>query len=113
MGARVSVRIHRNRLPEIARILPEAAGAIVHKHGAAMVDTAKQRSRVDTGAMRDGWRWERLGQAEGRLTNDVAHTIYNERGTRFMTAQPMALPAFEQEAPLILDDFRRIEDALR
>lgn len=111
---RIRVRIERNRLPEIARILPEAADAIVNrKHGPRMQQIAASRSRVDTGAMRDGWQWNATGQGTGELVNEVPHTVFNEWGTRFMPSQPMARPAAEQVFPDIVEDFQNLEGFLR
>ena len=111
-GMKVSVKITRNKLPAIARQLPVAANQIVQARGAQMVPIAKERSRVDTGAMRDGWRWERTGHASGQLVNDVPYTVYNELGWVGKAAQPMAGPAAAQIFPLIQDDFRHLEDAI-
>lgn len=114
MAGTIRIRIGANRLPDIARILPEAADVVVNrKHGPAMAEGAARRSRVDTGEMRDGWRWEATGRGTGQLINEVDHTVYNEYGTRNMSAQPMARPAFEEEAPQIIEDFERLEAMLR
>lgn len=111
---RIRVRIERNRLPEIARILPEAADALINrKHGPRMQQIAASRSRVDTGAMRDGWQWNATGQGTGELVNEVPHTVFNEYGTRHLSPAPMARPAAEQVFPDIVDDFERIAEFLR
>lgn len=114
MAGTIRIRIGANRLPDIARLLPEAADVIVNKrHGPAMAEGAARRSRVDKGEMRDGWRWEATGRGTGQLINEVDHTVYNEWGTRNLPAQPMARPAFEEQAPKIVEDFENLEKMLR
>ncbi len=60
-----------------------------------MQKTAQARSRVDTGAMKDGWVTAMIDDFTGQLGNPVKHVIYNEFGTRHMSAQPMLKPAVE------------------
>jgi HK97 gp10 family phage protein len=113
MAGKMSVKITRNRLPDIARILPEAANAIINeRRGPEMRDVAKQFSRVDTGEMRDAWQWEATGAGTGQLVNDSDHVLYNEYGTVNMSAQPMARPALEQVGPEIVADFANLERLL-
>jgi HK97 gp10 family phage protein len=64
-----------------------------------IVETCRLRSRVDTGRMRDGWRGEQTGEHSFEVDNPVEHTIYNEFGTRYMSAQPMLGPAIEEATP--------------
>lgn len=108
MAARVWVTVKRNQFPQIAKDLPITAENIINGHrGPQMKDIARQRSRVDTGEMRDGWLWRRTSHGSGVLENAVPHTLFNEYGTIHMSAQPMARPAKEEVWPLILDDFRK------
>lgn len=109
---RISVRISKNRLPEIARLLPEASDVIVQRRGPEMVQVSQRHSRVDTGQMRDGWHWNKTGQGEGELVNEVPHTIHNEYGTRNLAPAPMARPAIEEVGPKIVQDFRDLERML-
>lgn len=65
-----------------------------------IVAECKTLSRVDTGEMRKGWTRRRIGhwsrgQAGYRVFNPVEHAIYNEFGTRNMSAQPMLRPAIK------------------
>lgn len=102
--AGVSVVTNFNHLPQIAQKLPVRRRVSMQRRGEQMVQIARNRSRVDTGAMRDGWEWTESNTG-GRLHNEVAHTSFNEYGTRNMSAQPMARPAAEQVFPLIVKDF--------
>lgn len=88
-----------SRLGVIARQAEEKADALVKK---AMLDIeggAKVRSRVDTGQMKNGWHSVDHGTADGEVRNGVEHAIYNEFGTRHMSAQPMLHPSVEDARP--------------
>jgi HK97 gp10 family phage protein len=69
---------------------------------------AKERSRVDTGNMRAGWEARMQGHLEGVVFNLVNYTIYNELGTIFMSAQPMLVPAVEEEKQKFLTDMTTV-----
>jgi len=60
-----------------------------------IVQLAKGFSRVRTGQMRDGWKWEKQGTLVRRVFNDVPWTVFNEYGTIYMREQPMLTPASE------------------
>lgn len=49
----------------------------------------KAKSRVRTGRMAQSWQSENLGNAIRVSSEGVAYTIFNNEGTRFMSAQPM------------------------
>jgi HK97 gp10 family phage protein len=68
---------------------------------------AKARSRVDTGQMKSGWTTERHGEHRMDVVNPVEHTIFNEFGTIYMGAQPMAVPAAEEVRPGFVQAVRR------
>lgn len=84
-------------IPEITADLKVKADVATRNGAKRVVDGAKRRSRVDTGRMREGWDYEQTGPAEYTVFNDVDYTIYNEFGTRNMSAQPMLGPATEEE----------------
>jgi len=73
--------------------------ALIQVTGEAVRQGAADRSRVDTGAMRDGWTFQFEGDQAGSVYNDVPHTIFNEYGTSRMTAQPMLHPAIDAARP--------------
>jgi HK97 gp10 family phage protein len=83
--------------------LRQDADARAHKTTLAVHTTvfriqagARARARVDTGEMRARLRGEMTGEFEGRVIGGARHTIYNELGTRYMSAQPMLVPAAEE-----------------
>lgn len=85
------------------------------------VEIAKDYSRVDTGAMREGW--ERVGEGWGstqrKLSVEISnqtqnsygetYTPFHEEGTAYIEAQPMLKPAMQyikdNLAQTILDKF--------
>lgn len=73
--------------PEIRRAAKKAAA-----YGLFRV---KARSPVRTGEMRGGWDVDLEGYGI-RFRNPVAHTIYNEMGTKYMRAAPMVRPTIPE-----------------
>ncbi len=73
-------------------------------------DGAAARSRVDTGAMQKGWQTAEVDDDTSQVGNAVEWVIYNELGTRHMSAQPMLYPAVEvARKPFV----QRIRDAYK
>ena len=101
--AGVSVIERFNHLPAIAQKYPVRRRVVMQRRGQQMVEIAQRLSRVDTGEMQRGWEWHETNSG-GNLQNAVPHTVFNEYGTRYMSAQPMARPAAEQVFPLIVED---------
>lgn len=85
-----------NNLGKIRKELYPKASTITRKTLFKMQATAQELSRVDTGAMKNGWQVEMESATQGALYNAVKHVTYNEYGTTRMSAQPMARPALEQ-----------------
>lgn len=85
----------RSRLGEIARGAEKKTAVVVAKTAADVETGCKERSRVDTGQMRDGWETVSHGPLAAEVINAVGHVVFNEYGTEDMEAQPMAVPAAE------------------
>jgi hypothetical protein len=98
-GLKVSVTVTSNKLPALAAAYPQRAGREVRTALFNIETGCKQRSRVDTGAMRAAWGSQMTGPTEGEVSNPVEYTIFNEVGTVNMPAQPMAHPAADAEKP--------------
>jgi len=88
--------IYTSRLPALAVKIRTGLPLIVQKTGSDAEAIARQLSRVDTGAMQGGWSFKMTGPTRGILGNSQEHAIYNEFGTRRMSAQPMVRPAIQQ-----------------
>jgi hypothetical protein len=98
-GLKVSVTVTSNKLPALAVAYPQRAGREVRTALFNIEAGCKQRSRVDSGAMRAAWGSAMTGPAEGEVFNPIEYTIFNEVGTVNMPAQPMAHPAADAEKP--------------
>lgn len=91
-----------SRLGEIAAAAVPKAGAVVQKTAHEVEAGAKARARVDTGNMKGAISAQSTGLLSARVSAGADYTIYNEYGTRYMSAQPMFVPAaHEAEAPFI------------
>lgn len=108
------VVIRKNRFPQIVNVLKEQMPLIVGKLVADGQTVAQHHSRVDTGTMRAAWATTvsqhggPSASVEGLLYNNVEYVLYNEYGTRFMSAQPMAAPAFESMRLTIVSLLRQM-----
>lgn len=125
------VEVDTRRLEAIIRNAgPRAREAL--RNVAFTVETlAKRRAPVDTGALRasiytvmkEGKRLPevpgeprrtRIPTPDGELVAHVGpsvdYGVYQEFGTRYMTAQPYLLPALEEAAETVPDEFRRVVD---
>jgi HK97 gp10 family phage protein len=92
-----------SRIPQIIAESEVKAALAVEKTAHDIEAKAKERSRVDTGQMRDGWETHPLSPLSASVQNSVEHVIYNEFGTEDMSAQPMLIPSVEEERePFIL-----------
>lgn len=63
--------------------------------GAYALFRLRVRSAVRTGQMRGGWQVRLVGNGLA-IDNPVRHTIFNEMGTRYMAARPMARPTIPE-----------------
>lgn len=107
----VSAKVTLNRYPTVRARFPTAASHRIRR-GAELVKVgAQRRSRVDTGEMRDGWQVEAAGDGF-RVYNDVEHAVYNEYGTRHMSAAPMLHPATDEVVGKMGDLFAGFEGEL-
>jgi hypothetical protein len=88
-----------NHVADLAAHLRPGLRPIVQKTGMDMVAIEQTLSRVDTGAMKNGWAFEMTGDVEGVNYNPVEYTPYNEYGTVRTPAQPMLHPAVDQVTP--------------
>jgi len=84
-----------SRLSQIADDAEDRTEAAVERTVFAVEGGAKRRARVDTGGMRAGLQGRKTDRFGGVVEGLAAHTIYNEYGTRHMSAQPMLTPAAE------------------
>lgn len=92
-----------NHFPEIIEELPGRIERAVDDTLEEVAKSAAGFSRFDETAtdeehlhMKDAWRWKmtsKYGTFSGVVINLKEYAIYNEFGTRFMSAAPMVRPA--------------------
>lgn len=109
--ASVHCRVVYDKLPTVKRNFPIATSKRMYKGAKLIKEGAQRRSRVDTGAMRDGWHVEPAGDGF-IVANDVDYAIYNEFGTVHMTAQPMLHPAADEVMGRMPELFAGLEGEL-
>lgn len=71
-----------------------------------IVGQAKAAAPVDTGSLRDSI----YGEAKGKRAEAVSpaeYSIYQEFGTRYMTANPYMIPAMKSKKDEVIDDVRK------
>lgn len=90
---------YRSHIPQKLAQAEERAVQVVEKTARDIEAGCKIRSRVDTGQMKNGWAAVPFGPMTWEVANHVEHVIYNEYGTRHMSAQPMLGPSVEQARP--------------
>lgn len=95
----LKITINRQRYATIAKGMKPAASALVKRTLFDIEAGCKERSRVDTGQMRNGWQASMDGDLSGTVSNSVDHAIYNEYGTARMSAQPMLHPSMDAARP--------------
>lgn len=89
-----------SHIPELIAESQAKARFAVERTCALVTGRAMAHSRVRFGIMRDGWEFDVLEfEAEGYVFNLVRYTIYNEYGTRYMSAHPMLRPAIAETIP--------------
>jgi len=92
VGARVDV----NRFPDIAASLRPKVDQVIRKTCADIIAAAMARTlRVATGAMKAGYRFERVSDLQYIVYNLMHYHIYHELGTIHISAMPMLVPALE------------------
>lgn len=94
---------YKSTLPERKAVLERGIPIVVEKTAADATRIAKEKSRVDTGAMRAGWTFSMVGPKRAIVGNAQEHSVYNEYGTRHMSAQPMIRPAIVQVSQPFFD----------
>ncbi len=88
-----------DKLPQLRGQMRERASQAVRKTALDIEAGAKERSRVDTGNMKNAWQTEMESELSAVVYNNVDYVIHNEFGTARMSAQPMATPAAEAARP--------------
>lgn len=93
----ISVKLDTAKLDKLAGELARRAENILTRgateiQAAAIINTV----RVDTGAMKNGWRVETPKPFTRVIFNTQEYAIFQELGNSHMSASPMLVPAVEQ-----------------
>lgn len=87
-----------NKLPALTEGMEARASQVVRKVALDIKAGAIVRTvRVDTGAMKGGYDIEMDGPLTAIVFNSQDYHIYQELGTRFISASPMLGPAAEEQ----------------
>lgn len=109
---KISIAVRSNKFPTLAQRLPSQTAEVVKDALDRVVAGCQRRSRVDEGDMRDAWRAEMTGPADGRVVNDNDHVLFNEYGTAHMSAQPMLAPSIDEERPKFVAEMAKLVSEL-
>jgi HK97 gp10 family phage protein len=102
-----------DRIPEIIATAEAETQLATRDVAQFIVKGAKDRSRVDTGAMKDGWQARRAPASKTyEVFNPVRYTIFHEIGTYKMPAQPMLAPAVEDARHVFVEEVSAIWEQL-
>lgn len=112
---------------EVFAGIDQTVNKLVRKTAFDAQRIAQEESRVDTGAMKNGWytRTEKDSNRqqvsapmfpevpatphnEAWIVGGVQHTIWNELGTSRMSAKPMAAPAIDRVRKPFLDALDKV-----
>lgn len=92
------VRLEFNKLPGLTDGMDGRAAQVVRKIAFDVKAGAEERTvRVDTGAMKAGYVVEMEDPLTAVIYNTQEYHIYQELGTRFISASPMLGPAAEEQ----------------
>ncbi len=96
------------RIPQIAAGMQPKAAAVVMKTGHDIEATWKQLAPVDTGNYVNSVHAEMTGPLTAEVSSGVIYGPFLEYGTRYMAAQPSAVPAAEQNRGPFLSAMKQI-----
>lgn len=100
MSTSISIRLDTRKLDKLLNELKPRADKILDAVSIAVQAQATMNTtRVDTGAMKGGWRWKRSGNLVRTVWNTQEYAYYHEFGTMRISAAPMLTPAIEAERP--------------
>lgn len=109
MSAVVTIRLDTARLDRLRGEIGARAERVLDLVAAdVQANAALNTRRVDTGAMKNGWRAARERPMQRIVSNTQEYAIYHEMGTRRMSASPMLIPAVERVRPGLADAWRRM-----
>lgn len=106
------VRITYNRLPEIAKKLPELAGAVVKKTAFDLKANVQEKAPVDTGYLKSLIKAEMTGNQSAKVGAYADYAYWVEYGTRKMAARPYMRPAADKARKAFVEAMKKIGEQL-
>lgn len=105
----ISITLDTHKLTLKQANVKARANDALDKSATAIVAAATQNTRrVDTGAMKNGWRWEESEPLQRIIWNRQEYAIFHELGTVHLSASPMLVPAVEGERANLEKRFKDI-----
>lgn len=105
---KLSLQVTSNKLPAMLQRIPERTHEVVGASLLRVQAGCREKSRVDTGEMRDAWAVAFTGPTDGEVFNDTEQVIPNEYGTVHMSAQPMLAPSIDEERPRYIAELAKV-----
>ncbi len=107
----IGVKLDTTRLEKLQAELGPRAENILTRGATEIQARAIQNTvRVDTGAMKNGWRVTQEHPFQRTIFNTQSYAQFNEYGTVHMSATPMLTPAVEQYRQKITDAWKALFD---
>lgn len=100
--------IEYNRLPEIIAGIEPGVEAALTAACVLIEDGSRERARVLSGDMKDGFRYQVFPGFWAEVWNIEEHAIYNELGTKHMSSQPMMRPAVMETEDKFLEALKLV-----
>lgn len=104
----IEIKVTKNDWHRLAKAYREKIPVLVAKTALDVQGDAAQRSRVDTGTMKNGWQTRHDDAYHATVFNPIHYAAYNEYGTVRMAAQPMITPAVERRRPAFLAAIKKL-----
>lgn len=106
-----SIRIHKNILPQLERALRPAYLRIMREEAHKAAQDWAADVRVDTGYYRDSIHVE-FDSDFVHIGSDAHYAVYNEYGTRHMSARPSATQASLRMKERLATRFDKLEASM-
>lgn len=105
----ISISLDTAKLKQLRGDIPQRAEAILTR-GATEIqaEATENTTRVDTGAMKNGWRVEQNAPYQRTIFNTQHYAIYWELGHRNFAPEPMLSPAVEKYRQKIADAWKAL-----
>lgn len=86
----------------------QEVGNIIYETALRVEKSAKKRAPVDTGFLRDNIAASKVDALTSRIDSFAPYSVYLEKGTRFMDAQPFFQPAINMEIVTMYQNIKKV-----